>query len=69
MTRTTITIPEKPMEEAMELSNAKTKKQLVTKTLKAYINSIKRKRLIALKGTFDFDIDLDSLRNRKSLDF
>lgn len=66
--RTTITIPEKLMEEAMELSNAKTKNQLVTKALKAYINSIKRKRLITLKGTFDFDIDLDSLRGRKDVE-
>lgn len=57
------------MEETIDLSNAKTKIQSVTKTLKAYINSIKRKRLITLKGTFNFDSDLDSLRNRKSFDF
>ncbi|HLV23838.1 MAG TPA: type II toxin-antitoxin system VapB family antitoxin [Moheibacter sp.] len=66
--RTTITISEKLMEEAMEISGAKTKNQLIQKALKAYIDSIKRKKLITLKGTFDFDIDLDSLRNRTDVE-
>lgn len=65
--RTTITIPEELMNEAMKLSNATTKSQLIQKALKAYIDSIKRRRLITLKGTFDFDIDLDYLRNRKNI--
>jgi len=66
--RTTLTIPEDLIEEAMELSKAKTKNQLVKKALKAYINTIKRQRLIALKGTLDFDIDLDVLRERKDVE-
>lgn len=52
----------------MEISGAKTKNQLIQKALKAYIDSIKRKKLITLKGTFDFDIDLDSLRNRTDVE-
>jgi len=43
-------------------TNSKTKNQLIKEVLEAYIKRIKRKRLIALKGTLDFDIDLDTLR-------
>lgn len=60
--RTTLTIPKDLMEEAMSLSNAKTINQVIKKALQAYINAIKRQKLIALKGTLD--IDLDNLRGR-----
>lgn len=66
--RTTINIPEDLIEEALTLSKAKTKSQVVKKALKVYINTIKRQRLIALKGTLDFDIDLDTLRERKDVE-
>ena len=66
--RTTLTIPKELMEEAMALSKAKTKSQLVKKALEEYINTIRRQKLIALKGTLDFDIDLDSLRGREDVE-
>jgi len=68
MMRTTLTIPKELMEEAMALSKAKTKSQLVKKALEEYINTIRRQKLIALKGTLDFDIDLDSLRGREDVE-
>lgn len=62
--RVTLTIPKDLMEESMALSDAKTKNQVIEKALQAYINTIKKQKLIALKGTLDFDIDLDNLRER-----
>lgn len=61
--RTTIDIPDNLLEEAMALTNAKTKNQLIKEVLESYIARIKRQRLIALKGTLDLDIDLDTLRD------
>lgn len=63
--RTTLDIPKELIDEAMEVTGAKTKSQLIKDALQAQINQIKRKRLIALKGTIDLDIDLDSLRDRE----
>jgi len=57
-------IPEKLIEEAMELTGARTKSQLIREALEAQIAGIKRKRLITLKGSVDLDIDLDNLRSR-----
>jgi len=65
--RTTVDIPEELIAEAMALTNSKTKNQLIKEVLEAYIKRIKRKRLIALKGTLDFDIDLDTLRGREDV--
>jgi Arc/MetJ family transcription regulator len=62
--RTTLDIPEKLIEEAMKVTGAKTKSQLIKDALQAEIDRAKRKRLIARKGTLDLDVDLDTLRNR-----
>ncbi len=62
--RTTLDIPEELIAEAMDLTKAKTKSQLIKEALEGHIMRIKRKRLIALKGTLDLDIDLDTLRDR-----
>ncbi|HWK58857.1 MAG TPA: type II toxin-antitoxin system VapB family antitoxin [Parapedobacter sp.] len=67
MMRTTVDIPEELIAEAMALTNTKTKNQLIKEVLEAHIKRIKRKRLVALKGTLDFDIDLDTLRGREDV--
>ncbi len=64
MMRTTLDIPEELIEEAMELTGAKTKSQLIREALEEQILRVKRKRLITLKGTIDLDVDLDTLRGR-----
>ncbi len=66
--RTTLDIPEKLIAEAMALTQAKTKNQLIKDVLEAHIKRIKRQRLIALKGTLDLDIDLDTLRGREDVE-
>ncbi|WP_162343553.1 type II toxin-antitoxin system VapB family antitoxin [Cyclobacterium salsum] len=62
--RTKLEIPEKLIKEAMELTGAKTKSQLIKEALEDQVARIKRKRLIAYKGTIDLEIDLDDLRKR-----
>lgn len=62
--RTTLDIPEELIREAMELTGATTKSQLIKEALIARIKSVKRKRLVALKGTIDLTLDMDSLRGR-----
>lgn len=62
--RTTLDIPEKLIDEAMALTGAKTKSQLIREALEEQILRVKRKRLITLKGTIDLGIDLDVLRGR-----
>lgn len=63
--RTTLDIPEKLINEAMKVTGASTKNQLIKDALQAEIDRAKRKRLIAKKGTIDLDIDLESLRDRE----
>lgn len=63
--RTTLDIPEKLIDEAMKVTGAKTKSQLIKDALQEQIDRSKRKKLISLKGTIDLDIDLDTLRDRK----
>lgn len=63
--RTTLDIPKKLIDEAMEVTGAKTKSQLIKDALKAEINRVKRKRLITRKGTIDLEAELDNLRKRQ----
>jgi len=62
--RTTLDLPKKLVDEAMKVTGAATKSQMIKDALQAEINRVKRKRLIARKGTIDLDIDLDTLRGR-----
>lgn len=61
----TVDIPKELMDEAMELTAAQTKSQLIQEALVAQIARIKKRRLLTLKGTIDLDIDLDVLRDRR----
>lgn len=63
--RTTLDIPRELMDEAMKVTGATTKSQLIKQALQAEIDRTRRKRLIAKKGTLDLDIDLDTLRDRR----
>ncbi len=63
--RTTLDIPEDLINEAMEITGAKTKSQVIKEALENQIKRIKRQRLITFKGRIDLDVDLDVLRNRQ----
>ncbi|MCX6010149.1 MAG: type II toxin-antitoxin system VapB family antitoxin [Chloroflexi bacterium] len=66
MSKTTVIIDDKLLDEAMRVSGAKTKKQAITTGLKELI---RRKNIEALRqelGTFDLALslgDLEKLRN------
>jgi Arc/MetJ family transcription regulator len=66
MSKTTVVIDDKLLDEAMRVSGAKTKKQAITTGLKELI---RRKNIEALRqelGTFDLALslgDLEKLRN------
>lgn len=62
--RTTLDIPEDLFKEAMELTGAKTKSQVVKEALEALTSRAKRQRLLMYKGQLDLNIDLDTLRKR-----
>jgi Arc/MetJ family transcription regulator len=64
--RSTIDIDEKLLKEAMRLTQARTKKELINKALKELI---KRKRIEEFRrklGQFDLDIDLQQLEEMRS---
>lgn len=62
--RTTLDIPQDLIEEAMSVTGAKTKSQLIKDALEAQINRVKRQRLLSFKGKIDLEVNLDELRNR-----
>ncbi len=62
--RTTLDIPKELIDEAMKVTGASTKSQLIKNALQGEIDRAKRKRLIVRKGSIDLDIDLDALRKR-----
>ncbi len=63
--RTTLDIPKQLFDEAMAITGAKTKSQLVKDALTLQIKRVKRQRLLSFKGKVDLDMDLDLLRDRK----
>jgi len=62
--RTNIVIDDKLMEEAMILSGAKTKKELVTNALQEFVTTRKRLNLLDLDGKIEFEkaYDYKSMR-------
>lgn len=65
--RTNIVIDDQLIEEAMRLSMARTKKELINHALEEYISNHKKKNLMDLKGKIEFDQDYDykSMREGK----
>ncbi|MBZ4642919.1 type II toxin-antitoxin system VapB family antitoxin [Deferribacterales bacterium Es71-Z0220] len=57
--RTNIVIDDKLLEEAMKLTNIKTKKELVNTALKEFVENLKRKNIKELKGKIKFNEDYD----------
>lgn len=63
--RTTLDLPEELLEEAMKISGAKTKSEVIKLALNEQINRHKRLKLLSFKGKIDLEIDLDTLRARE----
>jgi len=62
MSRTTIEIDDKLIQEGLKITHLKTKKELVNFALQELIKREKRKHIMELKGKLHFDIDLNQMR-------
>ena len=62
--RTTLDIPENLLSEAMEVTKARTKTEVIKFALENIIRKNKLKELKNYKGKLDLDINLNLLRKR-----
>jgi len=62
--RTTLDIPEDLIEEAMRITRARTKTELIKLALTNIVDQDKRNRLMHYHGKLSLDIDLNTLRKR-----
>lgn len=65
--RTNIVIDDKILEEAMQISKSKTKKEIVNLALSEYVKNHKLKCLLDLQGKISFHDDYDHKAMRKDL--
>lgn len=61
--RTNIDIDDALLKEAMKISKASTKKDLVHKALQEYVKMHKRKILVSLRGKVKWEGDLNEMRS------
>ncbi|MFT7032361.1 MAG: Arc/MetJ family transcription regulator [Cyclobacteriaceae bacterium] len=61
--RTNIEIEDQLIADVMQKGQLKTKKEAVKKALEAYIQLLKRKEILTLKGGVDWQGDLDEMRS------
>jgi hypothetical protein len=62
--RTTLDLPNELIDEAMKITHAKNKTELITIALQNIIRQNKYNKLINFHGRVKMDIDLDILRKR-----
>ena len=63
--RTTLDLPEKLVQEAMEVTHTQTKTGVIILALQELIRKSKISDLKQFKGKIDLDIDLDIIRDRR----
>ncbi|MEQ1529459.1 MAG: type II toxin-antitoxin system VapB family antitoxin [Methylococcales bacterium] len=59
-----LTLPDELIEEAMQLTDIKTKNKVIVLALQELIKHNRVAGLKAFKGTLDLNMNLDELRNR-----
>ncbi|NOT83274.1 MAG: type II toxin-antitoxin system VapB family antitoxin [Methylococcaceae bacterium] len=62
--KTTLELPDELIQEAMQLTDVKTKAQVIILALQELIKKNKVAELKAFKGKVDLDMNLDELRSR-----
>lgn len=62
--RTTLDIPESLLSEAMKVTKARTKTEVIKFALENIIRKNKLRQLKSYRGKLELDIDLDFLRKR-----
>ncbi|ARK10314.1 type II toxin-antitoxin system VapB family antitoxin [Fibrivirga algicola] len=60
--RTNIDLDATLVEQALKLSNAKTKKEVVTLALDNFVKQLQRQQLLAMRGKVAWEGDLDAMR-------
>ena len=65
MLRTNIELDEKLVDEAMKLTNMKTKKELVNYAIEELVHKIKRKKILDLEGKVEWIGDLSEMRKSR----
>ena len=63
--RTTLDLPVDLLQEAMQVTQTKTKTKVIILALEELVRKAAISDLKAFKGTVDLDIDLDALRGRR----
>jgi len=63
--RTNIVIDDKLIEEGLEYTSFKTKKELVNYALKELVDRIKRKAILELEGKLHWEGDLEEMRGNR----
>jgi Arc/MetJ family transcription regulator len=66
MSRTNIDLDEKLVDEAMKLTNKKTKKDLVNYAVEELVRKLKRKKVLELEGNIDWIGKLEETRESRS---
>ena len=64
--RTTLDLPENLLDEAMKATHITTKTKVIITALEELIRKSKISGLKKFKGKVDLDIDMDTIRGRKS---
>jgi len=65
--RTNIVIEDELLDEAMKLSGARTKKELIATALREYVRSRRQKNLLELEGAVEFQDNYDYKSLRRGL--
>ena len=63
--RTNVVIDDKLIEEGLEYTGLKTKKELVNYALKGLVDRKKRKTILQLEGKFHWEGDLEEMRGNR----
>ena len=63
--RTTLDLPGSLVDEALKLSNQKTKTAVIISALEDFVRKARIRDIKKYRGKVDLDIDLNMLRNRK----
>lgn len=63
--RTTLNLPEKLLDEAMQLTHTSTKTAVIVKALEELVRKNKISELKKYKGKIDLEIDLNVIRDRQ----
>jgi len=66
MGKTTVVIDDALIDEAIRATNLKTKKEVIEKGLKELLRTNKRKLLRQELGTFDIELSLEELKQKRS---